>query len=313
MQAVAVGASIAYPLLKIARSIPVPILMVGAGLFLAGSKTGQAATQKASDTAADLSDEIVRRSHDLRDQVQDTVSSVKDYASDQYERIGSAVAAGSDQIKSAASAAGQSIASSSDKMKESAVAAGGAVSDRADSLKEDGLRIVGSAADMASDAISSAQGAVRGITDTGMDAARTIRAKAAEASDRAGKTLSQTIEQNPLLIAGVGLFIGGLIASALPRSDFEDDLVGDASSAAKRQIQTTASKGFETAKTAVGEIYDETFRQVEAEGLTPNDLGTAAKDVVQRVKRVAEAAVTTAFEPLHENHQPKTGGENDHG
>src|ERR1700712_1790338 len=98
MQAVAVGASIAYPLLKMVRAIPLPVLMVGAGLFLTGSKTGQAATQKASDMAADLSDEMVRRSHDLRDQVQDTVSSVKDYASDQYERISSAVAGGSRQV-----------------------------------------------------------------------------------------------------------------------------------------------------------------------------------------------------------------------
>ena len=33
MQAVAVGASLAYPLFRLARSIPVPVLMVGAGLF----------------------------------------------------------------------------------------------------------------------------------------------------------------------------------------------------------------------------------------------------------------------------------------
>ena len=37
MQAVAVGASVAYPLLRLAKSIPLPILMVGAGLFFAGS------------------------------------------------------------------------------------------------------------------------------------------------------------------------------------------------------------------------------------------------------------------------------------
>ena len=49
MQAVAVGASVAYPLLRLARAIPLPILMVGAGLFFAGTKTGQSATQKASD------------------------------------------------------------------------------------------------------------------------------------------------------------------------------------------------------------------------------------------------------------------------
>lgn len=317
MQAVAVGASIAYPLLKIARAIPFPVLMVGAGLFLAGSKTGQAATQRASDMAADLSDEMVRRAHDLSGQVQDTASSAKNYASDQYERISSAVAGGSSQVKGAANAPGASIASSSDKIKESAVAAGAAVSDRANSLKDDGLRIAGSAAstvqNMASEAMGTARSAASLVTDTGMDAARTIRAKASDASDRAGKTIFQTIEQNPLLVGGVGLLVGGLIASALPRSDFEDELVGDTSSAAKRQIQAAASKGFDTAKTAVGEIYDETTRQAEAEGLTTEGIGKAAQDISQRVRRVAEAAVTTAFEPSEENHQPKTRGENDHG
>src|SRR5450631_307698 len=317
MQAAAVGASIAYPLLKIARAIPFPVLMVGAGLFLVGSKTGQAATQRASDMAADLSDEMVRRAHDLSGQVQDTASSAKNYASDQYERISSAVAGGSSQVKGAANAAGASIASSSDKIKESAVAAGAAVSDRANSLKDDGLRIAGSAAstvqNMASEAMVTAPSAASLVTDTGMDAATTIRAKASDASDRAGKTIFQTIEQNPLLVGGVGLLVGGLIASALPRSDFEDELVGDTSSAAKRQIQAAASEGLDTAKTAVGEIYDETTRQAEAEGLTTEGIGKAAQDISQRVRRVAEAAVTTAFEPSEENHQPKTRGENDHG
>ena len=317
MQAVAVGASIAYPLLKVARAIPFPVLMVGAGLFFAGSKTGQAVTQKASDMAADLSEEMVRRAHDLRDQLQDTASSAKNYASDQYDRISSAVASGSSQVKGTADVAGATIASNSEKIKDSAVSAGAAVSDRANRLKDDGLRIAGSAAstvqDIASGAMATARSVASSVTDTGMDAARTIKAKASDASDRAGKTIFQTIEQNPLLVAGVGLLVGGLIASALPRSEFEDELIGDTSSAAKRQVQAAAVKGFETAKNAVGEIFDETSRQAETEGLTTDGLGTAAQDIGQRVRRVAEVAVTTAFEPLDENHQPKTRGENDHG
>jgi hypothetical protein len=79
MQAVAVGASVAYPLLRLARAIPMPILMVGAGLFFAGSKTGQAAAQKASEVASDLSDEAMRRARDFGNQVGDTVSAAKTY------------------------------------------------------------------------------------------------------------------------------------------------------------------------------------------------------------------------------------------
>src|ERR1700687_2590506 len=43
MQAVAVGASVAYPLLRLGRGIPLPVLIVGVGLFFARSNTGQGA------------------------------------------------------------------------------------------------------------------------------------------------------------------------------------------------------------------------------------------------------------------------------
>ena len=204
-----------------------------------------------------------------------------------------------------------------EKIKDSAVSAGAAVSAQANSIKEDGLRIAGSTAatvqDIASGATAAARSAANLVTDAGMDAVRTVRAKASDASDRAGKTIFQTIEQNPLLVAGVGLLVGGLIASALPRSELEDELMGDTSAAAKRTVQAAASNAFDTAKTAAGEVYDETSQQAEAEGLTTEGMGKAAQDITQRVRRVAEAAVTTAFEPSEENHQPKTRGENDHG
>jgi hypothetical protein len=95
MQAVAVGASVAYPLLRLARAIPLPVLMVGAGLFFAGSKTGQAATQKASEVASDLSDEVVRRAREFGGQVGESASAAKAY---QFDRIGAAVSGGTDQV-----------------------------------------------------------------------------------------------------------------------------------------------------------------------------------------------------------------------
>jgi hypothetical protein len=317
MQAVAVGASVAYPLLRLARAIPLPVLMVGAGLFFAGSKTGQAASQKASDVAADLSVDVVRRAREWGDQVQDTASAASTYASEQFDRVSSAVAVGTDQVRGVADAAGAAVASNSQKIKDSAAAAGASLSERANSLKDEGLRFAGSAAaavqDIASDATAAARSTAGTVADTGMNAARTLGNKASDAADQARKTIFQTIEQNPLLVAGVGLLLGGLIASALPRSEFEDDLVGDTSDMAKRRAQTVASQGFDAAKGAVGEIYNETARQAEAEGLTTDGIGQAAQDIGQRVRRVAEAAVTTAFEPSEQDHQPIAHGENDHG
>ncbi len=73
-------------------------------------------------------------------------------------------------------------------------------------------------------------------------------------------------------------------------------------------------QGFDAARKAVGEVYDETARQAEAEGLTPDAMGKAAKDLTQRVRRVAEVAVTTAFEPSDKNQASNNPqGENHHG
>jgi hypothetical protein len=317
MQAVAVGASMAYPLLRLARAIPVPVLMVGAGLFFAGSKSGQAATQKASDVVGDVSGQMVRQAREFGDRVQETAEAASTYAADHVDRVTAAVSGGADQVRRAGEATGAAVASSSQRIRDSAASAGAALSDRAHSLKDDGLRIIGSAAgaaqDMASGATAATRNAASSVADTGMEAARTMKDKASDVSERAGKTIFQTIEQNPLLVAGVGLLVGGLIASALPRSEFEDDLVGDASTTAKRQVQASASKGFDAVKGAVGEIYDETARQAEAEGLTTDGLGNAAQDITQRVRRVAEAAVTTAFDTSKPDHQSNAHGENDHG
>jgi len=206
------------------------------------------------------------------------------------------------------------VASNSQKIADGGGSVGAIISERA---KDDGLRLAGSAAatvqDIATGATAAARSAANTVADTGMDAARTIRNNASDASDRAGETIFQTIEQNPLLVAGVGLLVGGLIASALPRSEFEDDLVGDASTAAKRRAQTVASQGFDAAKTAVGEVYEETARQAEAESLTTDGISRATQDISQRVRRVAEAAVTTALAPSERDHQPNAHGENDHG
>ena len=317
MQAVAVGASVAYPLLRLARAILLPVLMVGAGLFFAGSKTGQSVTQKASDVASDLTDEVVRRARELGDQVGDSASAAKAYASDQFDRVSATVSGGTDQVSRAADTAGATLSSNSQKLQDKAASFGNSLSGSATDLRDEGIRLAGSAAaavqDIASGAAFAARNAVDTTADAGLDAARAVRDKASDLTDRAGKTFFQTIEQNPLLVAGVGLLVGGLIASALPRSDIEDGLVGDASTAVKRRAQTAASQGFDTAKNAVGEVYDETTRQAEVEGLTPDGIGKAAQDMGQRVRRVAEHAVTTAFETPQHDQQPIAQGETNHG
>jgi hypothetical protein len=323
MQAVAIGASVAYPLLRMARAIPLPVLMVGAGLFFAGSKTGQAATQNATDAASDLADDMRRHAHDIRDQVGDAAAAAKTFASESIDRVRDTVSGGTDQVSrtadqvhAAANRAGATLASGAEKLSDTATSLGASVADQAANFKDRTSRVAGSAAssvrEMASGAAAKAR-EVAGVTaEAGRNAVKTARDTASDVTTNAGKTFLETVEQNPLVVAGVGLLIGGLIASALPRSDIEDALIGDASSSLKRRAQAAASQGIDAARDAVGDAYDNAARQAEAEGLTSDALGQAAQDIGQRVRRVAESAVTTAFEPQN---QPRdnTNGVRDHG
>lgn len=315
MQAVAVGASVAYPLLRLARAIPMPILMVGAGLFFAGSKTGQAAVRKASEVASDLSDEAMGRARDFGNQVGNTVSAAKTYASERIDQVSAAVAGGTDQPSRPAGAAA-TTASASRTFQDKASSFGASVSDRARDAKNSGVSMASSAAetlqDIASGAASAGRRTIGTVAEAGLDAAKAARQKASDLTERTGKTIFETIEQNPLLVAGVGLVVGGLIASALPRSDLEDEFVGNASSAVKRRAEAAASQGFDAARTAVEEVYDQTARQAESEGLTTDGISKAAQDIGQRVRHVAESAVTTAFEPAQNNQHSGAHGETHH-
>jgi hypothetical protein len=323
LQALAIGVSVGYPLLRMARAIPLPVLMIGAGLFFAGSKTGQAASQKAMDMASDLSDEVQRRAHDVRDQVAEQAAAAKAYASENLDRLRDTVSDGAaqvsqtaDQVTAAADRMGATLASSTEGLKDKAASLGASAADQANDLKDRTVRAAGSAAsslqDIASEATSSARRAAGSAADAGLNAVKTARDTASDLSGRAGKTALETIEQHPLLVAGVGLLIGGLIASALPRSNIEDGLIGDASNSVKKRAQAAASQGIDATKDAVGDVYDKAVRQAEAEGLSPDALGNVAQDIGQRMRRVAESAVNTAFEP-QDNPKQNTNGVRDHG
>ena len=317
MQAVAVGASFAYPLFRLVRAIPAPILMVGAGLYLAGSARGKQVTQKASAIASDLSDQMMQRTRELGDRVGEAASNVTDYANERLGAVNQAVSDGAQQASRRADAAGATIASRSQELQSTAASTGASLADRAADAKEQAVRMAGSAADgvkeLVNTAASTGQKAVETARDRALDAARTARDTASDLGGRAGKTFTDTIERNPVLVAGVGLLIGGLIASALPRSEVEDELIGGASGAVKRRARTAVSQGIDAARNAAGEAYGRAVRQAEAEGLDPEGLGNTAQDLGNRVRRVAETAVTTAFEPPADDHQPGSQGDKNHG
>jgi hypothetical protein len=135
MQAVAVGASIAYPLLRLARH-SVASAYGRCRSFFPGSKAGQSATEKASDIASDLSDEVRRRSHDLSDQVGASITAAKDLAADAAVRAGAVMSTGTDQMRRSTASASSELQAGTDSMRDKLVSVGDAVSSRTRDIKD---------------------------------------------------------------------------------------------------------------------------------------------------------------------------------
>jgi ElaB/YqjD/DUF883 family membrane-anchored ribosome-binding protein len=125
LQAVVVGAALAYPALKMMRAMPAPLLLVGAGLLLSrmsGTNGGAASgttdalrnhAQSALDTASETFDrgtESARRKlHDAQDYARQGVDSV-------VERATATASSIKDRVTNAADDAGSAMRDTADKV-----------------------------------------------------------------------------------------------------------------------------------------------------------------------------------------------------
>ena len=118
---------------------------------------------------------------------------------------------------------------------------------------------------------------------------------AVETSQKVSSGVSEIIQRNPLLVGGLGLTVGMLIASALPKSDIEKNILGSASADAQKRANEFASKQFDTVKDFASDAIADLAERAGQEGLRPADLNAAAEDLGRRVRKVAESASDAAF------------------
>lgn len=282
LQAAAVVGTLAYPALRLVRSVPLPVWLVGAGLYLA--KSDAVATG-----AISLQERVTEAGSRIANGARDAFDTASEQLNQAGERVGSAAASGSDTVSSAAGSAAASLRQASEKIGDTGAQLSASVSEKVSGVAQQ-------AVSLGQDAVQSAKTSLSKAADATTEAA-------SAAGDRAASTFYRTLEENPLLLAGVGLFVGGVIAGALPRTDVEGVLMGGASRAAKRRAQAATDRGIDALSEAAREGARRAAQQADEEGLDQEGLKDAVRDVGQRVRRVAEAAVTTAFEPREVNEQ----------
>lgn len=143
------------------------------------------------------------------------------------------------------------------------------------------------------------QESAESVKDAALEGAAAARDNVAEyrraipdpgaAFDIVRDNLAELFRAQPLALGAIGLAIGAGIAAALPKSDIEDSLLGEASETVKAQASEIAGQQVEKATTIANDVIDAASAEARKQGLTLDDAKAATKDITGRLGRVVDA------------------------
>jgi ElaB/YqjD/DUF883 family membrane-anchored ribosome-binding protein len=276
LQAAAIGAAIAYPAWGLLRSIPMPLMLIGAGLFLTSSK-GKQTVEAAKEKAADA----YRQGSDMAGEM---LASAQDQ-----------VASQTDAVKDALAFTKDALASTTTKVTDTARSAADAVSAQSSEITQ-----------QVQSRVQAAAGQVAGSVDGAMAQAQ---AKGQEVKDK-GRTavnaVTDFIDQNPILVAGIGAAVGAAIAASFPSSDAENRLFAKPRAALKSKSNELLADGVEKAKDVAASVVGEVAQAAAREGLDADGLKKAVDGIVTGAQTVVDRGLSSALEGVAPKDNQKT-------
>jgi ElaB/YqjD/DUF883 family membrane-anchored ribosome-binding protein len=140
---------------------------------------------------------------------------------------------------------------------------------------------------MAHDVTDQVSDTMRSATGRTMDMGRQVQ-------DRVGRMM----DEQPLVMGAVGLFIGAAIGALLPSTRAENRLMGDTADKVKDRATGLAAEQFERAQEVAGEVIDRVKEEAESQGLTldaaKDKARAAASEIGEKVQAVAGKATEAA-------------------
>jgi ElaB/YqjD/DUF883 family membrane-anchored ribosome-binding protein len=274
MQALAAGSAIAVPAFRMIRSVPLPLLMIGAGLALTSPRVRNAVAATVSSS--------VKAPHggdldDATEAAHETWQSARSQTATTIDEARSAVTRGAAQARDAA-------AQMADDTRK-----------RVADLGESARETLNSARESVNSTMSSASEATRDALDT----TRTTVAETLKATRASAENL---VRNNTALVGGLGLAIGALIAASLPSTRTESEALGPASDALRKGAADAASEKFDEMKQTAMSATEQAAEKISESGIG-SQMSQATEEATEKLKTVADDAITTAFEPSHTDHR----------
>jgi hypothetical protein len=276
LQAAAVVAAAAYPALSLARAIPVPLMLIGAGLFLTtrrGQDSAAAMTDKMNDAGRRVSETVSEMTESVTQTAGKMTDSVAQTASDMTNKMTARVTETVSGLRDQAASAAGTISAGAKSMLPHAATSG------------DGTEAVTSRlATMASDSMHD------------------ISSRASRARSSATRFASD----NAVLLAGVGVLAGALLAASFPVSNAENRVLGPGKRKVKDAARAAAAMGMDKAGAVVADAVESVGSAAAREGLDGSSLQQAVGDLTEKARAVAERSVDAA---LGEDRQGQQGNQ----
>lgn len=277
LQMAAIGAAIAYPAMNLLRSVPKPLWLIGAGLFLT-SKRGR---------------ETVK---DVQARVDGTVQQASELATSIQSNIEGRVTGARDAVAEARDVASAKV---------------GSLTDQARTAFHDARQAVAGAAGKAADQVGAqASAQVEGVAASSAETAESLKQRAAGVAKSSRDSIADFAMQNPLLVAGVGAAVGAFIAASMPPSEAENRMFGTGSGKLKDRAREAVAEGIEGASDAIAQAAGAAATAAAREGLDKSGVQDKLNQVAGGVRRVADrgldAALGGASQPEQSEQQPMT-------
>lgn len=162
--------------------------------------------------------------------------------------------------------------------------AAGGLKDRAHAAGERAQEMMEGVQERLAGARASAADATRSAGESMSAMAATARDRASHVGHQAQRTFMDTLESEPLLIAGLGLVVGAAIGASLPHTAAEDRMMGDRRDRLMEKGKQLAQTGLEKAGAAAQATY----------GAAKAELSGGEGDERPAADRLADAARSAA-------------------
>jgi len=176
-----------------------------------------------------------------------------------------------------------------------------AVASGAGKIGEGLASLASRASDAVGDTLASTQDAVASAADQLTSSAAEVPGSMRKNTDSMAKStsalagsvqsnLAETFERQPLLVGLVGIAVGAAIATAFPKTQIEEEYVGETAAKAKEKVQSLVEQQSESLQKTASRTLEAVKDEAAVQGLTPDALKQGAAAIRDKAVSAASAA-----------------------